>query len=113
MPDQVIAKISSSDFKGVKGELAAKLSEHLEMEIAMSELEVTTELEPGSDLFDAPLVDSKTVVKLSPIVEEITGRQIKSEWIKSGGYDSVEEAVNHLVEVLESEIQKEAQENGQ
>lgn len=56
------------------------------------------------NLFETPTVDSKSVIKLSPIIEETTGRKIKPEWIRPGGYDSVEEAVADLIRQIELDL---------
>jgi hypothetical protein len=48
---------------------------------------------PDSDLWSTPTVDSKTVVKLSPVVKEMTGFRLDPKWIRKGGYASIPEAV--------------------
>jgi len=96
--------LSYKGFLKIKDELSKRIKSELEVEIEMSEFE--TEDENEEDLWNTPLVDSKSVIKLSPIVEEMTGHKIKPEWIKPGGYDSLEEAVSHLVQQLELELQK-------
>jgi len=53
--------------------------------------------ESNSDLWDLPPVDSKTVVKLSPIVEEVTNHRLKPTWIRKGGYPSAESAIDDLL----------------
>ncbi len=102
--DTVTPKLSYADFLKIKDDLSKKIKAELEIEIDMSDFE--TEDENDEDLWDTPLVDSKSVIKLSPIVEEITGHKIKPEWIKPGGYDSLEAAVSHLIEQLELDLQK-------
>jgi len=97
-------KLSYTDFLKIKDELSEKIEAELEVEIDMSDFE--TEDENEDDLWDTPLVDSKTVIKLSPLVEKVTGHKIKPEWIKPGGYDSVEDAVSHLIQQLELDLQK-------
>lgn len=98
------SKISLSDFNKVKSDLASQLAARLDTEVSMSEFENELVIEDDSDLWDGPVVDSKAVVKLSPIVEEMTGVKIKPEWIRSGGYDSVEDAINDLIGQLELEF---------
>jgi len=97
-------KVDLSKFNNVKTQLAETLSEKLEeaVEIAIFE----SESDDDSDLWETPAVDSKTVIKLSPIVEDYTGHKIKPEWIKPGGYDDVAEAVGCLMEQLELELKK-------
>ena len=50
-----------------------------------------------TDLWDFPPVDSKTVVKLSPCVKELTGHRLRPSWIRKGGYASIEAAVQDLL----------------
>ena len=102
--DDQMPKISYADFLKIKDELSVKITSELEMEIEMSDFETVDENE--EDLWDTPLVDSKSVIKLSPIVEEMTGHKIKPEWIKPGGYESLDEAVSHLVQQLELDLQQ-------
>jgi len=90
------------DFEQVKPDLEEDLTRALEEEVLMAEFE--NEDEGEEDLWDCASVDSKAVIKLSPIVEEHTGRKVKPEWIKPGGYDSVDEAITHLMEQLELEF---------
>lgn len=52
----------------------------------------------SADLWeDMPTVDSKTVARMAPIFKRHTGRPLNIRRIRPGGYDSVEEAVQHLV----------------
>lgn len=95
-------KLSLKDFLKLKSELISKLTAELEYEKEMSSFTADDE---ESDIWETPVVDSKTVVKLSPIVEELTGKKIKPEWIKCGGYESVEEAVEHLVKQIELDFE--------
>jgi len=53
--------------------------------------------DPGTDLWDLPPVDSKTVVKLSPIVSEMIGHRLRPSWIRKGGYDSINDAIEDLL----------------
>jgi len=88
------------DFRQLKPDLETDLTRALEEEALMAEFENEEE----EDLWDCASVDSKAVIKLSPIVEEHTGKKVKPEWIKPGGYDSVDEAITHLMEQLELEF---------
>jgi hypothetical protein len=50
-----------------------------------------------------PTVDSKTAFKISAsIVEEILGCQFKPAWIQKGGYQSIEQATQHVLSQLEA-----------
>lgn len=53
--------------------------------------------DPTTDLWDFPPVDSKTVVKLSPVVKELVGHRLRPSWIRKGGYASIEAAVQDLL----------------
>jgi len=92
-------KISLEEFHRVKKALVDKLTSRLEIEAALSDFD--TEEFGDSDVFDNPGVDSKSVIKLSPIIEEATGEKVKPEWIKPGGYETVGEAVSDLMRQLE------------
>jgi hypothetical protein len=50
-----------------------------------------------TDVFDVPAVDSKTVAKLSPIVESQIGYKLRPKWIRKGGYGSAEEAADDMI----------------
>ncbi len=102
--DNLTPKLSYTAFLKIKDDFSEKIKAELEIEVDMSGFEVEDENE--DDLWDTPLVDSKTVIKLSPFVEKMTGHKIKPEWIKPGGYDSLEGAVSHLVQQLELDLQK-------
>ena len=87
--------ISVDQFEAIKADLSDQLSERLQEEMDMRAFEINDE---ANDLYeDLPVVDSKAVVKLSPLVEKMTGRKIDVKWIKKGGYDSKEEAVSDLL----------------
>ena len=81
--------------------LKKELSDHLQDEITSCELDNQFE-EP---IWDMPVVDSKSVMMLSPVVERLTGRKIKPEWIKPGGYEDVDEAIVHLMQQIETSFQ--------
>ena len=53
-----------------------------------------------SDLWELPEVPSKSVVKLSGLVEEHLGAKLPPKFIRPGGYKTVKEAVEHLMEQL-------------
>jgi len=87
--------ISADQLKAIEADLSAQLFDRLQEEMDMLAFEIHDE---SNDLYeDLPVVDSKAVVKLSPLVEKMTGRKIDVKWIKKGGYDSKEEAVSDLL----------------
>ena len=53
-----------------------------------------------TDLWELPEVPSKSVVKLSGLVEEHLGAKLPPEFIRPGGYKTVKEAVEHVMTQL-------------
>lgn len=52
-----------------------------------------------------PTVNSKAVVQLNPVVEEYFEIKLKPEqWIKPGGFDSIEDAVDAMLEAIKAEL---------
>jgi hypothetical protein len=92
--------IARSAFMALRPALEAQLAARLEQE------RIDTTLPgPGpedTDLWDdLPPIDSKSVVKLSPILEEQTGHRLDPRWIRKGGYESVADAVTDLLNHVE------------
>lgn len=86
--------IDLAQFEAIENSLSEQLSDRLQEEMNMSAFEI----DESSDLYEGtPVVDSKTVVMLSPLVEKMTGRKIDVKWIKRGGYNSREEAVSEIM----------------
>lgn len=54
-----------------------------------------------------PEIDSKAVVKASPIIRRFTGRDLDPRDIKRGGYSSFDELVDHLFPKLRAKCQPE------
>lgn len=92
--------ISKQEFEVIKEVLKSELIEELETEVEFAEFETD-----NKGLWETPAVDSKSVVKLSPTIQKYTGSQLDPAWIKCGGYDSVVEAVEHIMEQLELEFE--------
>ncbi|SRR5579862_1830764 len=86
-------KLSEQEFLALKAKCEPLLQEALKAELT----DTTIKADPKSDLWELPTVDSKTVCKLSPKFEELTGRKLKVKWVKKGGYDSIPEAVADLM----------------
>lgn len=85
--------LSPSDFLNLLPKLMGRLTEDLlreQEDCALPDLK-------KDSLWDTPEVDSKTVAKLSPAVRELTGEPLDPRWIKRGGYQTVEEAVVHII----------------
>lgn len=88
--------LTAAEFESLKPTLGQRLTDALEQELndcALPELGS----DPGTDLWDLPPVDSKTVAKLSPVVKDLIGRRLHPTWIRKGGYGSVEEAIADLL----------------
>lgn len=95
------SQISLEEFLILRAQLIKKLLERLQEEIDLMEFDDPPEGELWDDL---PIVDSKTVVKLSPLLEEDTGMKLKNKWIRRGGYDSADEAIKDLIKKIEQEL---------
>jgi acyl carrier protein len=93
--------MTKSEYEKIKETLKSELTEELKSEVEFAEFETDNE-----GLWDTPAVDSKAVIKISPVVEKHTGKQLDPSWIKCGGYESVPEAVDHIIEQLELEFDK-------
>ncbi len=85
------------DMSGL-AKLAEAVSQALTKERESCEAQVVGGNSSSADLWeDMPAVDSKTVARLAPVFKRHTGRPLDIRRIRPGGYDSVEEAVQHLV----------------
>ena len=92
----VKTKLTVEQFEAILPSLIGRLTSNLEKELkdcALPDLGGKA----GSDLWDLPTVDSKTVCKLSPIVQELLGRRLEPAWIRKGGYPSIEAAIKDVV----------------
>jgi hypothetical protein len=90
------AKLTPGGFKEIADSLQKRLTAELLKEIedcALPELSNDS----ATDLWSPPKVDSKTVVKLSPTVKEVTGWRLDPTWIRKGGYLTVPDAVTHVM----------------
>jgi hypothetical protein len=90
------SSFTSQEFEALLPKFRQALTFELERELAACAL---PELggQPASGLWDLPTVDSKTVCKLSPIVKNFLDRRLEPSWVKKGGYESVEAAVQDIV----------------
>jgi hypothetical protein len=82
-------KLAAAEYGAKAAGLATALTDGLNKELK----DCAWQPDPTTDLWDLPTVDSKTVCKLSPIVEQITGHKLKPSWVRKGGYESIAEAV--------------------
>ena len=54
-----------------------------------------------SDLWDnMPTVDSKAIARSSPVFEKSLGAKLDVKLIRKGGYQSIEDAIAHLVPLM-------------
>src|SRR5271156_810932 len=86
-------KMLAEDFHALKGDIQAALTAGLQKELK----DCAWQPDPDTDIWNLPTVDSKTVCKLSPIVEKMTGHKLQAKWVRKGGYESVENAVTDLM----------------
>lgn len=94
------ASISKQKFEEVKANLKTELTDELEEEVNCGQFDTE-----HKGLWETPAVDSKAVINVSPTVEKHTGSKLDPTWIKCGGYDSVVEAVDHIIEQLELNLE--------
>lgn len=95
------AKITKAAFDRGRFRLEAKLSARLSEEIQTDEFSPQlVDAGAPTDLWDLPAVPSKAVVRLSGIVEEALGVKLPTKFVRSGGYESLEEAIEHLITQL-------------
>jgi hypothetical protein len=88
--------MSTSDFSDLLSTLKSRLTKDLQREqedCALPDLK-------KDPLWDTPEVDSKTVAKLSPAVQELTGGSLDPRWIRRGGYHTIDEAVAHIIDQI-------------
>lgn len=83
--------LSKSEFQKLIPELRKQLKTALEQELK------DCSGDPSTDLWDLPTVDSKTVCKLSPVLQSAIGHSLDPSWIRKGGYESVRDAVEHVI----------------
>jgi hypothetical protein len=88
-----IGKMTPAEYQAKQAEILVALTAGLEKELK----DCAWQPEPDTDLWDLPTVDSKTVCKLSPIVEAMTGHKLQAKWVRKGGYPSAGEAVADLM----------------
>lgn len=89
--------LTKAEFEALAPTLQAEIVKAIEAQAAESYIPAAPE---NTDVFDVPAVDSKTVAKLSPMIEDKVGHKLKPIWIKKGGYGSAEEAAQHVVEMI-------------
>lgn len=81
-----------------RSRLAADLCQWWQEERAGWDEQVTGDDMTGADLWaDMPVVDSKTVARMAPHFEKHMGRPLVVRRIRRGGYNSIEDVIQHLV----------------
>jgi len=93
--------LTPAEFQSRRAELRKRLSEALEKERTDGALPDSGDVS-DTDLWELPPIDSKSVVKLSPIVKELIGHRLDPQWIRKGGYSTVAEAVEDMLLHLET-----------
>ena len=79
-------------------QLAADLRQWWQKEHAGWDEQVTGQDTTGADLWaDMPIVDSKTVARMAPLFKKHMGRSLIVRRIRRGGYNSIENVIQHLV----------------
>jgi hypothetical protein len=96
MPVAKWKPLSAAQFGALAPKITAVLTHELEKERTDTALPKFGG-PSGSDLWELPPVDSKSVAKLSPFVKELVGRRLDPRWIRKGGYSTVSEAVDHML----------------
>ncbi len=95
------AKISKTEFDATAETFAQTLMARLAAEVNPDEFSVAhVDQGAATDLWELPDVPSKAVVTLSGLVQEHLGVKLPPEFIRSGGYQTVEEAIAHVMEQL-------------
>ncbi len=95
-----MSQLSQSQFAALLPTLVKRLTGDLRREqedCALPEL-------ANDPFWSTPDVDSKTVAKLSPAVKELTGESLDPRWIRRGGYQTVENAVAHIVSQIKEHL---------
>jgi len=88
------SKLTVAEFNKLLPTLIGRLTSGLENELMDCALPELADSPPWDNL---PTVDSKTVCKLSPIVQELLDRRLEPSWVRKGGYSSVEDAIQDVV----------------
>ena len=105
--EKVVTQMSYKDFLTHKEEIAASL--HSALETIIEEDSFGDDPPPQSICNGMPVVDSKTVMKLSPDVEELVGIEIDSKWLKKGGYNTNKETIDSLLDSVGKALQEKEQ----
>lgn len=96
--------VSAATFAKRKAELRQALTSALSEELALCAHPDLNQDPNSGDLWSTlPTVDSKTAHKISvSVIEQILGCSFDPAWIQRGGYMTVEEAVNHVIDRLQN-----------
>lgn len=89
--------ITKEGFDAIEPELRAALKDWCEDETA----DFDASIEGTASVWDGmPDIDSKAVVKASPIVRQFTGADLNPKMIRKGGYSSFEDLAGDLLPKL-------------
>jgi hypothetical protein len=99
--------LTSAEFDAQLAGLTQALRVRLTEEITPDEFSIGfSDFGAATDLWELPEVPSKAVVKLSGLIEDRLGVKLPPKFIRSGGYKTVEEAVDDLVRQLRTMCRK-------
>jgi len=98
-------KLTLRNFKTLISTLKSKLQEWwIKINKEINDEAAFTEL-PETPLYSTiPLIDSKIVIKSSPIFEDILGRKLPAKFIKPGGYDDFESMATDLINKFQQDM---------
>lgn len=95
--------LTTEQFEQLLPTLIERLTLGLETELKDCALPELVDSPPWDDL---PTVDSKTVCKLSPIVQDLLGRRLEPSWVRKGGYPSVDIAIKDVINNMKKDCIK-------
>lgn len=90
-------KLTEAEFDAKAPELSKKMKAALQRELDDCALPEIGGASASGAWEGMPTVDSKSVIKLSTIVEELIGRPLEPCWVRKGGYETVDEAVVDVI----------------
>lgn len=93
--------LTTTEFDSKLPALTQVLQARLVEEVTLDEFSIAfDDSGAATDLWDLPEVPSKAVVKLSGLVEQHLGIKLPPKFVRSGGYKTVEEAIQDIVTQL-------------
>lgn len=94
----LVALNSGRDDRAARSKLAEAVREQWRTERESWDKRVAEDDGSVADLWAGmPAIDSKTVARMAPLFKEHLGTALDVSRIRSGGYSSIEEVIEHLV----------------